>query len=40
MDHFLSNLAFAIVVSTSFDLWMSDGGVDTFSLVMNFLNDT
>jgi hypothetical protein len=28
------------VVSASFDLWMSDGGVDTFSLVMNFLNDT
>jgi hypothetical protein len=40
MDHVLSNLAFAIMVFASFDLWMSHGGVDTFALVINFVNDT
>jgi hypothetical protein len=40
MDHHvLSNLASAIVVFASFDLWMSYDGVDTFALVTNFLND-
>ncbi len=40
MDHHvLSNLATVIVVSTSFDLWMFYDGVDTFVLVINFLND-
>jgi hypothetical protein len=40
MDHVLSNLAFAIMVFASFDLWMSHGGVNTFALVINFLSDT
>jgi hypothetical protein len=40
MDHHvLSNLASTIVVFASFDLWMSCDGVDTFALVINFLND-
>jgi hypothetical protein len=40
MDHHvLSNLTSAIVFSTSFDLWMSCDDVDTFALVINFLND-
>ncbi len=40
MDHHvLPNLALAIMVSASFDLWMFRGGVDTFALVINFLND-
>ncbi len=39
-NHVLLNLAYAIVVSISFYLWMSHGGVDTFALVINFLNDT
>jgi len=25
------------IVSTSFDLWMSKGGIDTFALVINYL---
>jgi len=40
MDHVLSNLAFAIVVFASFDLWMFHAGVDIFVLVINFLSDT
>jgi hypothetical protein len=36
----LLSLAFTIVVSISFDLWMSHDGVDTFTLVINFLNDS
>jgi hypothetical protein len=40
MDHHvLPNLALAIVVYASFGLWMSRGGVNTFALVINFLND-
>jgi len=34
--HVLRNLASIAIVSTSFDLWMSRGGVDNFSLVINF----
>jgi hypothetical protein len=41
MDHHvLLNLASATMVSISFYLWMSHGGVDIFALVINFLNDT
>jgi hypothetical protein len=39
-QHFVPNLASTIVVSTSFDMWMFHDGVDTFSFVINFLNDT
>jgi hypothetical protein len=41
MDHqyVLPNLASTIIVSTSFDVWMFHGGVDTFALVINFMND-
>jgi len=34
--HVLPNLTFAIIISTSFDLWMSRDNVDTFALVTNF----
>jgi hypothetical protein len=30
--HVLPNLEFATPISTSFDLWMSKGGVNTFVL--------
>ncbi len=39
-QHVLPNLASTIVMSTSFDLWMSCNNVNTFALVINFLNDT
>ncbi len=39
-QHVVSNLTSTIVVSTSFDLWMSHDNVDTFSFVINFLSDT
>ncbi len=40
MDHHvLPNFAFVIVIFASFDLWMSCDNVDTFALVINFLND-
>ncbi len=35
----LSNFASTNVVSASFDLWTSHDNVDTFALVINFLND-
>jgi len=38
--HVLPNLTFAIIISTSFDLWMSKDKVDTFALVTNFLNES
>jgi hypothetical protein len=31
--HMLPNLAFVIIVSYSFDIWMFKGGVNTFALV-------
>ncbi len=40
MDHHvLPNHVLAIEVFASFNLWMSHGEVDTFALVINFLND-
>ncbi len=39
-QHVLPNLASTIVVSPSFDLWMSWNNMDIFTLVINFLNDT
>jgi len=37
--HLLLELAMATTLSVSFDLWMSRGGVDTFALVINYLNE-
>jgi hypothetical protein len=39
-QHVLPNLASTIIMSASFDLWMSCNNVDTFILVINVLNDT
>jgi len=38
--HVLPELAKATTLSTSFDLWMSRGSVDTFALVINYLNES
>jgi hypothetical protein len=38
--HVLLNLIFVIIVFTSFDLWMFQGGVSMFILVINFRNGT
>ncbi len=38
--HVLLGLAKAITLSTSFDPWISKGGVDTFALVINYLNES
>jgi hypothetical protein len=38
--HVLPRLAKATTLSASFDLWMSKGGVDTFALVINYLNES
>ncbi len=38
--HVLSNLAFVATISYSSDLWMYKGGVDTFALVINFINES
>lgn len=35
----MPNLKIAAIVSTSFDLWMFHGIVDTFVLVIIFLNE-
>jgi hypothetical protein len=37
--HVLPNLAFVATIFTSFNLWMSRGGVDTFAIVIIFLNE-
>lgn len=37
--HMLPILAFTITMFTSFDLWMSKGGVNTFTLIINYLNE-
>ncbi len=37
--HVLSNLASTIVMSIHFDLWISHGNVDTFTLIINFFSD-
>jgi hypothetical protein len=34
--HVLPKLANATIVSTSFDIWMYKGGIDTFVLVNNY----
>jgi hypothetical protein len=36
----LPKLKIATIVTISFYLWMSCGGVDTFALVIIFLNET
>lgn len=38
--HVLPKLVSATIVFTSFDLWMSNGGVNTFALVINYLIKT
>jgi hypothetical protein len=38
--HVLLGLAKETTLSISFDLWMSRGGVDTFALVINYLNES
>jgi len=38
-QHVLPNLKIATTISANFDLWMFHGGVDTFALVINFLNE-
>jgi hypothetical protein len=38
--HVLLGLIKATTLSTSFDLLMSKGGADTFSLVINYLNES
>jgi hypothetical protein len=37
--HVFSNLASIATISYSYDLWMSKGNVNTFALVINFLNE-
>jgi hypothetical protein len=37
--HVLFNFAFVIIMATSFDLWMSKGGANTFAFVFNYLNE-
>jgi hypothetical protein len=37
--HVLPGLVKATTLPASFDLWMSRGGVDTFALVINCLNE-
>jgi hypothetical protein len=34
----MPNLEITTIVSTSFDIWMSKGGVNTFVLVINYLD--
>jgi hypothetical protein len=36
----LPNLKITTIVSTSFNLWMFHDGVDTFAIVIIFLNET
>jgi hypothetical protein len=38
--HVLPRLVEVTTLSTSFDLWMSRGGMDTFALVINYLNES
>ncbi len=37
--HILPKLKIATIVSIRFDLWMYCGGVDTFALIIIFLNE-
>jgi hypothetical protein len=37
--HVLPNLKTTTTISTNFDLWLFRGSVDTFALVINFLNE-
>jgi hypothetical protein len=39
-QHVLPKLKISTIVSTSFDLWMFHGDVDTFVVVINFFNKT
>jgi len=37
--HVLPNLETTTIVFASFDLWMSRGGVNTFVLIINYLDE-
>jgi hypothetical protein len=37
--HVLPKLKTITIISTSFDLWMSKGGIGTFALVINYLDE-
>ncbi len=37
--HVLPNLEFTIIDFVNFNLWMSRGGIDTFALVINYLDE-
>jgi len=39
-QHVLLSLTSIVIVFVNFDLWMSHNDVDTFALVINFLNHT
>jgi hypothetical protein len=39
-QHVLLNLTSIVLVFVNFDLWMSCNDMDSFALVINFLNDT
>ncbi len=38
--HVLPHIESTIIMFVSFDLWMFRGGVDTFVLVINYLDET
>ncbi len=38
--HVFPNLSSTTTISYSFDLWMCKGVVDTFTLLINFLNES
>jgi hypothetical protein len=38
--HVLHTLETTTTISTSFDLWMSKGGVDTIALMINYLDES
>jgi hypothetical protein len=38
--HVLLHLVEVMTMSTNFDLWMFKGDMDTFALIINYLNDS
>jgi hypothetical protein len=38
--HVLPNVEFVAIIFCSFGLWMFKGGMDTFALVSNYLDET
>ncbi len=37
--HVLPHLELVVIVYVSFNLWMFRGGIDTFALIINYLNE-